>query len=185
MSPAPVKSAILNCVESILTVTACHKVLSRYWSLLFLLSRIDCCSSLLAGCLKQLIHKLHKVQNNAARFICQTPKSDHISAVLHTLHWLAEQRIEYKLLLLAFKSVNNIGPSYLPDLKLYIPSQQLCSSSDSCLLLIPSFHLKSFKQCKFSYQASVLWNCLPISRRHPNSTSAFKSALRTHLFTSQ
>ena len=29
MSPAPVKSAILNCVESILSVTTCHKMLSR------------------------------------------------------------------------------------------------------------------------------------------------------------
>ena len=35
MSPAPVKSAILNCVESILYVITCHKMLSRHWSLLF------------------------------------------------------------------------------------------------------------------------------------------------------
>ena len=107
----------------------------------FVLSRIDYCNSLLAGCPKQLIHKLQKVQNNAARLICRTPKSDHISPVFHTLHWLpVEQRIEYKLLLLAFKSVNNDGRSYL----LYIPSRQLRSSSDTRLLRIPSFHLKSF-----------------------------------------
>ena len=42
--------------------------------------------------------------------------------ILHILHRLSvEQRIEYKLLLLAFKSVNNCGPSYLSDLlKFYI-----------------------------------------------------------------
>ena len=34
MSPAPVKSAILNCVESIPSVTTCHKMLSRHWFLL-------------------------------------------------------------------------------------------------------------------------------------------------------
>ena len=153
----------------------------------FVLSRIDYCNSLLAGCPKQLIHKLQKVQNNAARLICRTPKFDHISPVLHTLHWLpVEQRIEYKLLLLAFKSVNNDGPSYLSDLlKFYIPSRQLRSSSDTRLLRIPSFRLKSFGQRKFSYQASVLWNSLPISLRHSNSTLAFKSALKTHLFPSQ
>ena len=41
----------------------------------FVLSRIHYCNSLLASCPKQLIHKLQKVQNNAARLICRTPKS--------------------------------------------------------------------------------------------------------------
>ena len=78
----------------------------------FVLSRIDYCNSLLVGCHKQLIHKLQKVQNNAARLICRTPKFDQISPILHTLHWLPiEQRTEYKLHLLALKSVNNDGPS--------------------------------------------------------------------------
>ena len=133
-----------------------------------------------------LTAKLQKVQNNSAKLICRTPKFDHISPVLHTLHWLpVEQRIEYKLLLLAFKSVNNDGPSYLSDLKFYIPSRQLRSSSDTRLLRIPSFCLKSFGQCKFLYQASVLWNSLPISLHYSNSTLAFKSSLKTHLFLSQ
>ena len=39
----------------------------------FVLSRIDCCNSILAGCPKQLIHKLQKVQNNTARLISRTP----------------------------------------------------------------------------------------------------------------
>ena len=148
------------------------------------LSRIDYCNSLLAGCPKQLIHKLLTVQNHAARLICRTPNSDHISPVLHILRWLpVEERIEFKLLLLAFKSVNNVGPSYLFDLlKFYIPSRQFWSSSDTLLLRIPSFRLKSFRQRKFSYQASVLWNTFPISLRHSNSALAFKLALKTHLF---
>ena len=52
----------------------------------FVLSKIDYCNSLHTGCPKQLIHKLKKVLNNAVRLICRTPKSDHISPVLHTLH---------------------------------------------------------------------------------------------------
>ena len=185
MSPAPVKSAILNCVENSIRHYLSQDALKTLSSA-FVLSRIDYCTSLLAGGPKQLIHKLQKVQNNAVRLICRTPKFDHISPVLHTLHWLpVEQRIEFKLLLLAFKSVNNDNSSYLSDLlKLYIPSQQLRSSSDTRLLRISSFRLKSFGQRKFSYQASVLWNSLPISLRHSNSTLAFRSALKTHLFPS-
>ena len=135
------------------------------------LSKIDYCHSLLAGCPKQLIHKLQKVQNNAAGLICRTPKSDHISPVLHTLHWLpVEQRAENKLLLLAFKIVNNEGPSCLLDLlKFLVPSRHFRSSSNSPLLRIPLFRRKSFGQRKISSQASVLWNSL----RHFSSTSAF------------
>ena len=77
------------------------------------------------------------------------------------------------------------APPEVSVLKFYIPSRRLRSSSDSRLLRIPSFRLKSFGQRKFSYQASVLWNSLPISLRHSNSTLAFKTALKTHLFQSQ
>ena len=108
------------------------------------------------------------------------------SVKLHTHTHKHTQRIEYKLLHLAFKSVNNDGQPYLSDLlKVYIPSRQLCSSSDTCLFRIPSFCLKSSGQHKFLYQAFVLWNSLPISLRHSNSTLAFKSALKTHLFPPQ
>ena len=130
-----------------------------------------------------LIHKLQKVDNNTARLTCQTPKSHHIPPALDTHHWLpVEQRIECKLVLFAFKSVSNKGLSYPSDLlKFYIPSRQLHSSSDFHLLCIPSFHLKSFGQGKFLYQASVLWNSLLILLCHSNSTFAFKSALKMHL----
>ena len=91
MSPAPVKSAILNCVENSIRHYLSQDALKTLISA-FALSRIDYCKSLLT---KQLIHKLQKVQNNATRLIRRTPKFDHISPVLHTLHWLpVEQRIE-------------------------------------------------------------------------------------------
>ena len=129
---------MINSIRHYLSQNALKTLISA-----FVLSRIDYCNFLLANSPKQLIHKLQKVQNNAARLIFRTPKFDHISPVLHTLHWLpVEQRNKYKLLLLAFKSVNNNGPSYLSDpLKFYIPSRQLRSSSDTRLLRIPSFRL--------------------------------------------
>ena len=47
---------------------------------------------------------------------------------------------------------------------------------------IPSSRTKSCGQHSFSYQASVIWNQLPVSVRHSTSVSSFKSALKTFLF---
>ena len=67
----------------------------------FVLSRLDYCNSLLAGCPKRLLSKLPKVQNNAARLIFRTTRSAHLTPMLHSFHWLPiEQSIEYKLSLL-------------------------------------------------------------------------------------
>ena len=162
MSPAPVKPAILNCVESIPSVTTCHKMLSRHWSLL--LSCLELITAIVFSLAVLAAHyKLQKAQNNAARLICRTLKSNRISLVLHTLHWLpVRQRVEYKLLFLAFKFVINDGPAYLSDLlKFYIPSRQLHSvknpvdNANSCMRplfcgtlsrpysVIPTLHLNS------------------------------------------
>ena len=64
----------------------------------FVLSRLDYCNSLLAGCPNYHLSKLQKVQNSAARFIFRTTRSAHATPMLHSLQWLPiEQRIEYKL----------------------------------------------------------------------------------------
>lgn len=54
----------------------------------FILSQLDYCSSLLSGCLRYLLNRLHKVQNNAAHLIFTAPMTDHTSPHLCTLHWL-------------------------------------------------------------------------------------------------
>ena len=67
----------------------------------FVLSRLNYCNSLLAGCPQYLLSKLQKVQNNAASLIFRTTSSAPVTPMLHSLHWLPiEQRIEYKLSLL-------------------------------------------------------------------------------------
>ena len=52
----------------------------------FVLSRLDYCNSLLAGCPKYLLSKLQKVQNNAARLISRTTRSAHVTPMHHSLH---------------------------------------------------------------------------------------------------
>ena len=125
-------------------------MLSRHWSLPFVLSKIDYWNFLPAGYPKQLTHKLQKVQNNSARLICWTPMSDHISPVLHTLHWLpVEQRIESPCLQICKQqwSVISVWPEVL----------------HSCLTapLTPSLDVILWGWLGSKYQLTNLWLLSP------------------------
>ena len=84
---------------------------------------------------------------------------------------------------LCFKIISHQGPIYLSELlRLYTPSRQLRSSTDTRVFRIPSFRTKSCGQHSFSYRAPVIWNQLSVSARHSTSVSSFKSSLKTFLF---
>ena len=61
------------------------------------------------------IERLQKIQNQAARILTNTPRCDHISEVLVSLHWLwIEQRIICKILVLTFKAfIDHSAPMYM------------------------------------------------------------------------
>ena len=54
----------------------------------FISSRLDYCNSLLYGITDGLLQKLQSVQNAAARLVTGAWRRDHITPVLHELHWL-------------------------------------------------------------------------------------------------
>ena len=131
----------------------------------FVLSRLDYCNSLLAGCPKYFLSKLEKVQNNATRLIFRTIRSAHVTPMLQSLHWLPiEQRVEYKFSLFCFKIISHQASIYLSELiHPYTPFRQLRSSTDTRVYRISSFRTKSCGQHSFSYQAPLIWNQLPVS----------------------
>ena len=150
----------------------------------FVLSRPDYCNSLLSDCPKHLLEKLWKAQDSAARLIFKAHKQDHVSPLLRPFHWLPSQAcIDYKLSTLCHSFFSDITPVYLFDLlRVYSPSRQLRSSSDSRTLRIPHIKTKTFGRRSFSYATSSVWSSLPRETRHIQTTTAFKTAYKTHLF---
>ena len=121
----------------------------------FVLSRLDCFNSLLFGCPQYLLNKLQKVQNNTARLFLRVSKTDHISPNLASLHCFpTDSRIQYKLSLLCYNFLNSIAPDYLTELlRIYKPTCQLRSSSDTSILCISTVGTHSLGQRSFSYAA--------------------------------
>jgi hypothetical protein len=100
-----------------------------------------------------------------------------------SLHWLTvKARADFKGLLLTYKALHGLAPTYLSDMVLpYIPTHTL-RSPDAGLLTVPRISKQTAGGRAFSYRAPILWNGLPIHVRDADSVSTFKSLLKTHFF---
>ena len=84
---------------------------------------------------------------------------------------------------LCYNCLNSTAPDYLTELlRIYTPTRQLRSSSDTSILCIPTVRTHSLGQRAFSYAAPTVWNTLPYEIRSSNTISSFKSSLKTYLF---
>ena len=163
----------LSAIRDILDIeTAAHD---------FLTSGLDYCSSLLYGLPEAQLKRLQLVHNAAARVVVKKRKFDHISEDLKDLHWLpVKSRIEFKILLLTWKALNDQAPVYLKELLKYKEDKH--DSRVKNTLFVPKTKLVTCGDRAFSTAAPVLWNSLPNQLRNIDKVSSFKKQLKTYLF---
>ena len=149
----------------------------------FVTTKLDACNSLLFNLPDRDIAKIQHVQNTAARLVFRARRRQHITPLLKQLHWLPiKQRTAYKILLLAFKALCGLAPTFIAELiQLYVPPRTLRSSSKR-LLVTPRTRTKFYGNRSFEFAAADLWNNLPDAIRESTSVDMFKSRLKTHFF---
>jgi len=132
------------------------------------LSKLDYCNSLYYNLPNTQVNRLQHIQNSLARAVVRAPMSSHINPALKSLHGLKiRQRIDYKILSLAYKVHTITQPSYLYNL---IPVQPHRStrSSDVVTLSRPPFSSSlKVNNRSFRHVSPCLWNQLPKKVRLP------------------
>ena len=145
---------------------------------LALVTSLDYCNSLYYGINCLLLNQLQSIQNRACRVILGLKAKEPTKIHMNNLHWLKiKERIEFKILLLAYKSLTGKSPFYLTNLIKYN-----CISGSRTPSLSPhpvrtSAGARAFKHC-----APVLWNKLPINMKCCHDISQFKKQLKNLLF---
>lgn len=145
-------------------------------------SRLDYCNSLFLNLPSTQLNRLQLLLNSTARVITKTPKFSHISPVLKSLHWLkVNQRIEYKIISLTYKTLQSQQPKYLRSLLTVNTGSSTRSSSALTLLRPPTISRLKITDRSFHHHAPVLWNKLPPEMRQPNSHTLSQTSLPTPL----
>ena len=150
----------------------------------FVTSHLDYCNALLYKLPQYQYDRLQKVLNAAARVTCSIPTFAHITPVLRELHWLPVKfRVEFKIALLVFKTIDGLAPQYLSELLVVKPRTRYSLRSDSeTLLVIPKVTRKTFGDRAFFHAGPTVWNALPSSLRNCRKIDSFKVQLKTYLF---
>ena len=149
-------------------------------------SKVDYCSSVLAGISGALLQRLQSVLNAAARLVFSARKSEHITPLLRELHWLrVPERIQFRLCVLVHHCLNGTAPSYLAETlqkSADVGARQRLRSAATSTLVVPPTRRATLGDRAFPVAAARAWNALPLSVRAVPSLLLFRRELKMTLF---
>ena len=128
------------------------------------------------------------IQNAAVKYIFALKGKERFQSMrpyLKNLHFLpVVQRIKFEVALLVFKCINNTAPTYLTKLITIwqISVHTVRADTDYFLLNYPATPRCVKTSGAFAHPAPCVWNALPMTIRSIPVITAFKTALKTHLF---
>ena len=141
------------------------------------ISFLDYCNALYFGSGKSNYNQLQVIQNRACRIIFGLKKRDDVVEHMKSLHWLRiNERVLFKVLLLIYKCVHGLAPTYLNDL-ISFNNISLTRRNSLHISLCQASHPRAFQTA-----APKLWSQLPDTIKSCASISSFKSSLKTFLF---
>ena len=100
---------------------------------------------------------------------------------LSSVYLKRQIKINFKVMLLTFKTLQSGQPSYLNSLLAKATPSRILRSNQGPLLTIPRLKTVTGSRA-WSSCAPLLWNSLPLSLRSVDSTAPFRKHLKTHLF---
>ena len=132
------------------------------------------------------IDRLQSVQNAAARLVFAARHNDHITPLLHSLHWLrVAERITFRLAVLKYRCLHCSAPEYLTSLLQCVSgihTRQRLRSASSSDLMVPRTIRSTIGERSFQSAGASTWNALSRSIRSSTSVLQFRSRLKTELF---
>ena len=151
MSSCVYQLKLVNSIRASLEVQVAERVVKAIFT-----SILYYCNSLLVGLTVQDVTRLQRLQNVAARCVLMRPLDFSAKVMLCELHWLpVHKQIQYKLLLLTYKTHNGSAPEYLANqLQDYYPTRVL-RSVDRNLLSVKNTRIK-IGDSSFTIAASVI-----------------------------
>ena len=171
-------------IWNLLSYNACSTIIHALIS-----CRLDYCNSLLYNVPTHKTDRLQRLQNQCVRILIKSPRREHITPVLKSLHLLKIQdRITYKILMLTYKTYYNNAPTYLCELfSRRESSVNTRLGADHHQLIMPPISKdcsNTFLERSFIYAAPCEWNKLSECIR-TSTFDSFRKSVKTMLFTQQ